>query len=84
MPTMTFKATPEEAARIRELARRERRSVSELLRRRALLSAPLPAPEAHEYRIEVSPVTGLPVMHAPPEAPTVTTEQIRALMADFR
>lgn len=82
MPTLTFKVTPEEAARIRRLARRERRTVSEFLRRRAMAAA---APTAHAagYRIETSPVTGLPVMRAPAGTPPTTPEQIKALLADF-
>jgi hypothetical protein len=82
MPTLTFKATAEEAARIRRLARRERRTVSEYLRRRALQNDRAPV-RAKGYWIETSPVTGLPVMHAPPGTPRVTSEEIRALLADF-
>lgn len=83
MPTLTFKVTPEEAARIRRLARRERRTVSEFLRRRAVQRGPMSADDAGGYRIEISPVTGLPVVHAPPGAPRVTPEQVKALLVDF-
>src|SRR5687768_4707370 len=81
MPTITFKVTDQEAARIRRLARREGRTVSEFLRHRAVQS-PVTADSAG-YHVETSPVTGLPVMHAPDGAPVVTSEQIRALLSDF-
>jgi len=81
MPTITFKVTPREAARIRELARREGVSVSEFLRRRAVTAGSLG--DAGEYRIGRDPVTGLPVMEAPTSVAPVSSEQIRALMADF-
>jgi hypothetical protein len=82
MPTLTFKVTMEEAARIRRLARREKRTLSEFLRRRAVQGAP-PPDDASGYRIERSPVTGLPVMHAPTDTPPVTPEDIKALLSDF-
>jgi len=82
MKTLSFKVSPDEAARIRRLARRENRTVSEFLRRRALQPDPTPAAGAG-YRVEVSPITGLPVMHAPPGTPRVTSEDVRALLADF-
>lgn len=81
MPTITFKVSPREAARIRELARREGLTVSEFLRRRAVSTV---ASEATgEYRIAKDPLTGLPVMEAPPGRGPVSSEQIRALMTDF-
>jgi hypothetical protein len=82
VPTLSFKVTPREAARIRSLARRERRTVSEFLRRRATEPARASGPTAG-YRIERSRVTGLPVMTAPAETPPVTDEQVRALLVDF-
>ena len=81
MPTITFKVTAREAARIRELARREGVTVSEFLRRRAI-AAP-PHPSAGAYRITTDSVTGLPVMEAPSGTPPVSSAQIRALLADF-
>jgi hypothetical protein len=82
MPTITFKATAQEAATIRLMARREGLTVSEFLRRRAVEPTPAPA-EDGGYRLEVSAVTGLPVMHAPRHAPLVSSEQVHALLADF-
>ena len=81
MPTITFKVSAQEAAHIRRLARREGRTVSEFLRHRAIQS-PVAA-ESHGYHVEKSPVTGLPVMHAPERTPPVTSEQVRALLSDF-
>lgn len=80
MPTMTFKVTARDAARIREMARREGVTVSEFLRRRAI-QAPHPVEEG--YRITKDSVTGLPVMEAPPSIELVSSERIRALLADF-
>ena len=69
-----------EAARIRQLARREGLTVSEFFRRRAVT----PSPEtAGSYRITVDAVTGLPLMEAPPGTLAVSSAQIRALLSDF-
>jgi hypothetical protein len=81
MPTISFKVTAREVARIRELARRDGLTVSEFLRRRAVSTAGGSA--AGEYRITKDPLTGLPVMEGPPGRALVSSEQIRALMADF-
>lgn len=81
MPTISFKVSAREAARIRELARREGLTVSEFLRRRASSAAPTLA--AADYRIVEDPVTGLPLMTGPPGAGVVSSEQIEALLADF-
>ena len=81
MPTITFKVTSRDAARIRALARREGLTVSEFLRRRAVATA-VAGPEG-AYRIARDPLTGLPVMEAPPGMGLVSSEQIRALMTDF-
>lgn len=84
MPTLTFKVTIEEAARIRRLARRENKTLSEFLRRRVMQDAPSGSGAAPSgYRIERSSVTGLPVMHAPAETPPVTSETVKALLTDF-
>jgi hypothetical protein len=81
MPTITFKVTDREAARIRQLARRDGVTLSEFLRRRAV--APPTGSEAKGYRIGRDPVTGLPMMEAPAGMVTVSSEEIRALLADF-
>jgi hypothetical protein len=81
MPTITFKVSAREAARIRELARREGLTVSEFLRRRAVSTEARAA--AGEYRIAEDPLTGLPVMEAPAGTAPVSSEQIRAMLADF-
>ena len=81
MPTLTFKVTPREAARIRELARREGMTLSEYLRRRASAAPPIAAESG--YRIVRDALTGLPAMKAPEGVGPVTSAQIRALLADF-
>jgi len=59
MPTITFRVTAREAAQIRQLARTERLTVSEFLRRRAVAAAGPRA--AGEYRIARDSLTGLPM-----------------------
>jgi hypothetical protein len=83
MPTLTFKVTAAEAALIRRQARREGRSLSEMLRRRAVQPPYPPNDDVSGYRVKRSRITGLPVMHAPAGVPRVTPEQIRALLLDF-
>lgn len=82
MTTLTFKVTDKDAARIRRLARKEGRTVSAYLRQRALPESKA-ATAAGSYHIVTSPVTGLPVMHAPAGTPPVCSEQVRELLADF-
>ena len=82
MPTITFKVTPKEAARIKRLAARAGCTVSEFLRRRAT-EAPETRNVTGEYRVEISPKTGLPVMSAPRDLPSVSSEEIKALLTDF-
>jgi hypothetical protein len=81
MPTLTFKVSEREAARIRQLARREGVTVSEFLRSRAVATAPTGV--SGGYRITKDPLTGLPVMEAPAGTGMVTSEQVKALLADF-
>ena len=81
MPTITFKVSASEAARIRRLARREGRTLSEFLRRRAM--QPAGSAASGEYRIDISPATGLPVMHAPEGTRPVSSDEIRALLSEF-
>jgi len=83
VPTLTFKVTPAEAARIRRLARRAGRSVSEFLRRRAAEDRTESGAAAGRYQVKRSSKTGLPVMHAPRGTPRVTAEEVKALLADF-
>jgi hypothetical protein len=81
MPTVSFKVSGREAARIRELARREGLTVSEFLRRRAVSTVASDA--AGEFRIVEDSLTGLPVMEGPSGRALVSSDQIRALVADF-
>lgn len=38
---------------------------------------------SHKPRIVIDKVSGLPVLDAGPNAPTLTSEQVRAMLADF-
>jgi hypothetical protein len=82
MTTLSFKVTPQEAARIRLRAKREGRSISEFLRLRAMESE-TGARLKGNVRITTSPATGLPVMTGPAGTPPVGPDQIRALLLDF-
>ncbi|MFM8358604.1 MAG: plasmid mobilization protein [Verrucomicrobiota bacterium] len=79
MPTLTFKVTVEEAQRIRALARQQKLSVSEFLRRQAQphqeSSGPIPRFECgHTGAIIFGSAEGLPALN---------TESVRHLLANF-
>jgi hypothetical protein len=77
--TITFKVTEDEARRIRSQAKKEGVSVSEYLRRRANMSM-LPAQKPRRLRC---PHTGATIFAALEDAPPLTTETVRELLADF-
>lgn len=79
MATLTFKVTEEEARLIRSRARRERVTVSAYLRRRASLSL---APARKPARVRC-PHTGATIFAPPDNQPPLTTDAVRALLADF-
>ncbi len=79
MITITFKASADEARRIRQLARRERLSVSEYLRRTALGKD---APIAYE-RVKCE-FTGAEILKPVGAHPPLTTEAVREMLADWR
>ncbi|MCC7374781.1 MAG: hypothetical protein IT581_08995 [Verrucomicrobiales bacterium] len=79
MPTITFKVSAVEARQIRALARRQKLSVSEYLRRRAQQETDRPRRIGHvqcEY-------TGAMIFAPAPELAPLTTESVRDLLADF-
>jgi hypothetical protein len=81
MVTLTFKATPDEARRIRRQARRENLTLSEYLRRRATAPARPGAPVSpHLTRC---PHTGALVYAGLDDQPPLTTERVRELLGDF-
>lgn len=53
--------------------------MSEFLRRRAVEALPA-AGDGGAYHVETSAITRLPVMHAPSETLSVSSEQVRALL----
>jgi hypothetical protein len=79
MPTLTFKVSDEEARQIRALARRQRLSVSEFLRRQAqpVREAPREIPRV------VCAYTGATIFGPTPELPALNTESVRGMLADF-
>jgi hypothetical protein len=79
MKTITFKVSDDEARLIRSLAKEERTSLSEYLRRRAL-GAARPAKLPPRVRCEF---TGAMIFdHSPGLAP-LTTQTLREMLADF-
>ena len=79
MATLTFKVTDEEARLIRSRARRERVTVSEYLRRRAILSL---APARKPAKVRC-PHTGAMIFASPDNQPPLTTDAVRELLSDF-
>jgi len=78
MITITFKASEDEARRIRQLARHERLSISEYLRRRALGND---SPSAYE-RVKCE-FTGAEILKPVGAFAPLTTETVREMLADF-
>ena len=77
MPTISFKVSESEAARLRRAAKG--RSLSEYLRAAAL--PPLPKVKAI-YRTKTDKATGLPVTVTPPGL-ELSSEEVREALADF-
>lgn len=79
MKTITFKVSDDEARIIRSLAKKERTSVSEYLRRRATgMGQPGTLPQ--RVRCEF---TGAMVFEATPGLTPLTTGTVREMLADF-
>lgn len=79
MPTLTFKVTTEEARQIRLAARRQRLSVSEFLRRKAMDVPKAP----FKLRRRTCPRTHA-VLFAPcPDLPPLDSQAVRDLLGDF-
>ncbi len=79
MPTLTFKVTDLEARQIRALARQQKLSVSEFLRRQA-------QPErgrSREIPLVICEHTGATIFGSSPGLPALNTESVRAMLADF-
>jgi hypothetical protein len=79
MQTITFKVSDDEASLIRGLAKQERASLSEYLRRRATgisKAAALPPRRRCEF-------TGAMIFAPLPGQQGMTTESVRAMLADF-
>ena len=79
MPTLTFKVTDEEARRIRALARRQKLSVSEFLRRQAQTGRE----EPRDITRVVCAYTGAVIFGPAPGLPPLNTESVRGMLADF-
>jgi hypothetical protein len=80
MKTMSFRVTDDEARLIRSLAKREKLTLSDYLRRRAT-SAPAIKPAG--VRRTRCKHTGATIFAASPELPPLSTESVREMLADF-
>jgi hypothetical protein len=78
MKTISFKVSDEDARRIRRLARSERLTVSEFLRRRSVGEPSQPTVTktrcAH---------TGAKIFAPLPDEPPLTTERVREMLTEF-
>lgn len=80
MKTLTFKVTDDEARLIRQLAKRERTSLSEFVRQRAMGLAGRESALPGKVRC---PFTGAMVFAPMPGQPPLTTEAVRDMLGDF-
>lgn len=79
MPTLTFKVSLDEARRIRALAKQKKTTLSDYVR-----TSVLREPKSRgKTRIITDPISGFPVLKAPDGTPPLTSEQVRAMLADF-
>lgn len=79
MPVLTFKASPDEARRIRALARRDRTTVSAFLRRRALGDVG----SQGAVRMVRCPHTGAMIFAPDNSGPPLTTEAVKEMLSTF-
>lgn len=78
MITLSFKVSEDEARRIRKMALQQRVSVSEYLRRRATISEE--AAPVGKIRCDI---TGAEIFAPLSGGPTLTTETVRQMLAEF-
>ncbi|MFQ3671001.1 MAG: hypothetical protein SNJ84_06050 [Verrucomicrobiia bacterium] len=79
MVTNSFKVSPDEAREIRARARRERITVSEYLRRRAVAAIQPPAP-IHRTQC---PLTGATIFGGADDLAPLTVETTRDILTNF-
>lgn len=79
MPTLSFKAAPDEVRRIRSLAKSRNLSLSEYLRRAALP----PETGRPRLRMRTDPRTGLSHAVMPAAARTLKRDEVRRILADL-
>ena len=76
---MTFKVSEDEARRIRALARKQKLSLSDLIRRKTLAADSAPG---RIQRVKCA-TTGALIFSGPPDAAPLTTAAVREMLADF-
>jgi hypothetical protein len=77
--TLSFKVSSDEARIIRDRARREHLTVSEFLRRQAVLPSRPPS----KVGLRTCPHTGAVIFDTPADMPPLTVESTREILADF-
>jgi hypothetical protein len=80
MKTMSFRVSDDEARLIRSLAKREKLSLSEYLRRRASTVAEIKPAKIKRIRCKH---TGAMIFAASPESLPLSTESVGELLVDF-
>jgi len=79
MTTISFKVSDAEARAIRNRARQERLTVSEFLRRQAMV----PSRVAARIGLRRCPETGATIFEGSKDLPSLTVESTREILADF-
>jgi hypothetical protein len=80
MKTMSFRVSDDEARLIRSLARREKLTLSDYLRRRATGAGDTRSGSVRRTRCKY---TGAKIFAASPQFPSLSTESVREMLADF-
>jgi hypothetical protein len=80
MKTISFRVSDDEARLIRSLAKREKLTLSDYLRRRATGARD---PRSGNVRRTRCKYTGATILAANPELPPLSTESVREMLADF-
>jgi tartrate dehydratase alpha subunit/fumarate hydratase class I-like protein len=79
MPTITFKMNADQARRIRAMARKQHRTLSDFIRHKTLVGDKTP----NRVRQVHCRDTGATIFASASGAPPLTTEAVREMLADF-
>lgn len=79
MTTLTFKVTNADAQQLRQKARAAKTSLSELLRQRVLERKTTTG----KIKLRRCPITGADIFAPEPGLPSLTTDTVREMLAEF-